>query len=44
MIATVLHVVFAVTYAENFRGGASFVTIVWRRKSTLREVPKARPS
>jgi len=25
------------------RGGQSFVTIVWRHKSTLGEVPKARP-
>jgi len=24
-------------------GGPSFVTIVWRHKSTLGEVPKARP-
>jgi len=24
-------------------GGQSFVTIVWRHKSTLGEVPKARP-
>jgi len=24
----------SVAYAENFRGGAIFVTIVWRHKST----------
>jgi len=28
----------AVAYAENFRGGPNFVTIVWRRKPILREV------
>jgi len=33
----------SVAYAENFRGGESFVTIVWRHKSNLGEVPKARP-
>jgi len=49
MIKIVLHAYFyyflfilAVVYAENFRGGPSFVTIVWRHKSTLGEVPKAR--
>jgi len=25
----------SVAYAENFRGGQGFVTIVWRHKSTL---------
>ena len=33
----------AVAYAENFRGGPTFITIVWRHKSILGEVPKARP-
>jgi len=33
----------SVANAENFWGGPSFVTIVWRHKSTLGEVPKARP-
>jgi len=28
---------------EISEGGQSFVTIVWRHKSTLGEVPKARP-
>jgi len=32
-----------VAYAENVRGGASFVTIVWRHISTLGDVPKSRP-
>jgi len=34
----------SVACAENFQGGGpSFVTIAWRHKSALKEVPKARP-